>query len=222
MADLTPQANGLQVKVLHEFRVRREECVQSTVWIATFGDDSHPMHHATDVGIGGKHGLTERKQQDDSSSLRPDAWDAEQPCHRVVSRPVAEEVEIERAALVANARKRRLNGAGLLFLKTSGADHRLDLLNGHIGDGLQRPESSKEGGVGPIPIRVGRVLRENREHERLDRIRERNGKRAIGRGEPVSDPTEQCSVIHSSARIGSNARPRNSHPASAIDTMHPS
>ena len=222
MADLAPQANGLQVKALHEFHVRGEECVQSTVWIAAFGDNSHPMHDSADVGIGGKHGLAEREQKDDPGGLWPHTWDAEQPRHRVVSRSLAEEVEIERAALVTNTRKRRLNGSGFLLLKTPGADHRLDLPNGRIGDGFQRGESSKEGGVRSIPIRVGRVLRKDREHERLDRIRERDIERAIGRGESVSDPTEQRGVVHGSARIGGDARPRNSHPASAIDTMPPS
>ncbi len=219
MADLASQANGQQMEALHVSRVRRKQRVQSRVGIASFGNESHPVHDPAYVRVRGKDRSAEREQQDDSGCLRPDAGNPQQPRQRLILRQVREEREIERAPLGKNARERGTDGLGFLLLQPARADDRLDLLGGRFGERSHRAESLQQGGEGSIPVHVRRVLRENREDERLDWIFKRNRGCAIGSDKLLGDPVQQCDIVHGPASIVADAERRNSRPSRPADTM---
>ena len=84
VADFAAEADGQQMKALHENWIGRQQLIQPRMGITSLRNQAHATHHAPYVGIGWEDRLIERKEQDNTGGLGSHPRQVEKPLERVV------------------------------------------------------------------------------------------------------------------------------------------
>jgi len=151
---------------------------------------------APDVRVDREIRFSEREQHDDPRRFAPDARGGEEPVHRGVEVHRPEEREVELASLAVDALEDLADPGGLLPVEAPDPKGSTDRVDGGRPDRVEGTELPQQGRERSVAIRVVRVLGEDRQDERLDRVRPDDGRGPVVFGEPIGESHGSFARFH--------------------------
>lgn len=200
-AECPAESDQLQMQVRHQLRIFAEDRVYPPVRLLASANPPDARENPSNVGVDREVGLSEGEEQDDPCGLPPHAGEGEKPSQRVLELQRFKERQTHPALLGLDVSEGFPDGVGLLLLKPPAANGVRDLALFGFGDRLDCPKSVDEGSVGTVAVRVGRVLGQDRQNERLHRTPLALGSRSEVLREPIDDPSGFARAIHRTRRI---------------------
>lgn len=128
-------------------------------------DEAEALGYTLDVRINGHGREAEREEQNAGSGFRPHAGQRPEPLSRVFEFHLAQEVEVPALGALRDCPEASLDARRLLLREATGGDGFDDLLEWCVCDLFPGAEAAKELRERATAVRVGRVLRQNREHQ---------------------------------------------------------
>jgi len=103
MTDLSSQANGQQVKPLHESRIGWQNLIQPRMRVSSFRYQSHAAHHPPYVRVGGEDRSIKREEQHNARGFRAHPRQIEEPVKSILQWKIIEKFKIELTACLHDA-----------------------------------------------------------------------------------------------------------------------
>ncbi len=148
------------------------------------------------MGVDGEDGTPEREEKHDARGFLAHARRCEQPCERGLGGHACEKRQVEAPFLRPDPPKRRADGRRLLALQPGGGDRVREVVELGFRDLVERREAGRQGRVRPVSVDVGRVLGEDRQDERGQRIGGHGWRGAEGVPQSAHGPTRVLISYH--------------------------
>ena len=220
MTHLSSQANGQQVKPLHESRISWQNLIQPWMRVASFRYQSHAAHHTAYVRIGREDRAIKRKEKNNPRGFWPHTWQLEEPMKSILQREIIEKLKIESATCLHYSIESFFDRSSFLLMQAANLDCRSDVSQRRSAHGFECLKPRHERPECSIPIDVVCVLRKNSEHEIIDRIMGPDSRSSVAVDQSVDDPQDLCMVVHSNASIEAEPPRHNWCVTRSVDIMN--
>lgn len=135
-----------------------------------FRSETQPVADAVNVSIDGKNLPTEREEKHTSCRFGSDAGERSQPLYYFIAWSSAQRSHLQITLLVHQSPENLFYSSAFLIGETSSPDRRGNRASGSREDTLPRRKPLPQFTIGPITVRVGGALREERRDQGIERF----------------------------------------------------